>query len=454
MPLLRYSYPEKLYPEKLLVPIPTAVVLLMLFLTPLLSGCRSVLRPEIPLQVDLQDVIPSHWDPTTELQPISIDGDADIEYMLFYRYDQGLPTDGAARAGPVGAVIYDLQIDSGMVLGPEPKELVPVPNQPSGFYVPYRILPNYWPATGNRFHAVPGAAFFPVGYYIAEPKDADNIRVVQIQRDAAIINTDDPNSINDEMIIYGGDTHITATWWENAYDGYGVAHLYAPGGFRNFEWTGATEVSPIESVEGAFPLHDRSRLCRNFLYTRAKDEENKVKAPDTTKTAARYVVSELGIDFCDGTPRHPFYPEGVVLAYLLEPGERVELVQPKGDGKLADINKAIGFDKITKNKERIQNLRTPSIIPYPPRQEGAVRFDLETPVCVELVSADNIRRQLDFILRYIPPTLSQSGATGDILTDEMVIVDVTPQDMSVDKRSCWDRIVGQPPSSEEFPPSE
>lgn len=433
-------------------------VSLLFFVALLLSGCQ-VLRTEAPLPVDLRNVIPAYWTPIGELREVSIDGDADIEYIMFYHYDDGVSHEnGNALDGPIGAVIFDLQIDSGNVLGPEPKELVPIPNQPSAFYVPHRILPNYWPATGNRFYAVPGAAFFPVGYYIAEPEDAQDIRIVQIQRDGSSI-VDDPNTVADEMIIYGGDTHITMTWWENAFDSYGVSHLYAPGGFRNFKWDGAAATTPIESVQGAFPLHDRSRICRNFLYTRAKDAENKVKAPDTTKTAVRYVVSELGVDFCDGTPAHPFYPEGVVLAYLLDADRRGNWVMAKDENDTKAkarqrIDRAINFTKFGSESERIQNLRTASIIPYPPRAEGGVRYHLETTVCVELVSAKNIRRQLDFILRYIPPTMATPEQVRDIRSDEVFIVDVAAQNMGEDERTCWDRIVNVPPAADEFPVSE
>lgn len=414
-----------------------------------------MLRSETPLPVDLRNVIPAYWTPIGELREISIDGDADVEYVLFYHYDNGVSYgDGSTLLGPVGAVIFDLEIDSGNVLGPEPKELVPIPNQPSAFYIPHRILPNYWTATGNRFYAVPGAAFFPVGYYIAEPKDAANIRIEAVQRAEPIPDEDGDDVISQEMIIYGGTTHITVTWWENAFDSYGVAHLHAPGGFRKFKRTGDGVAAPIESVQGAFPLHDRSRMCRNFLYTRAKDEENKPKAVDTTKAAVRYVVSELGIDFCDGTPNHPFYPEGVVLAYLLNRDTRGHLVRPKEGRKLADINNAIDFGEIKSESERIQNLRTASIIPYPPRAEGGVTHNLETTVCIELVSAQNIRRQLDFILRYVPPTLAEPDLVPDIRSDQMFIVDVSAQNMNQDERTCWDRIVNQPPAADEFPVSE
>lgn len=425
----------------------------------LVSGC-GVLRPDEPLNVDLRAAIPSYWRPIDNLREVNIDGDADVEYILFYHYDDGSARDSGNRVnGPVGAVIFDLQIDSGNVLGPEPKELVPIPNQPSAFYVPHRILPNYWPATGNRFYAVPGASFFPVGYYIAEPEDAANIRIEEVQRAEPIPDEEGEDVVAEEMIIYGGATHITIAWWENSFDSYGVAHLHAPGGFRDFKPPEAVRTSPIESVQGAFPLHDRSRLCRNFLYTRDKDDENVVKAPNTTKTAVRYVVSELGLDFCDNTPDHPFYPEGVVLAYLLDSDRRGDWILPKDNDDTiakarARIDRAINFGKIASDTERVQNLRTASIISYPPRAEGGVEYNLETTVCVELVSADNVRRQLDFILRYFSPSLNSPYQTGDIKSDKMYVVDVAAQKMLEDDSTCWDRIVKEPPAADEFPVSE
>lgn len=400
----------------------------------MLGGCRSIMRTEIPLQVDLQNVIPPYWTPTEALRPLSIDGDADEEYILFYRYDNGT----GENLGPIGAAIYDLQIDSGAVLGPEDEELVPVPNQPSGFFLPYRILPNYWPTTGNQFYVVPGAEFLPVAYYIAEPEDADKITITPIQRDPTV-TSDNQYTLYNEMIIRGGDRHITSVWWENAFDGYGVAHLYAPGGFRNFEWEGTRDASPIKSVDGAFPMHDRSRLCRNYIYTRLDDEINVAKAKETSEKSIYYSAAELGIDFCDGTPTHPFYPEGVVLAYLLDADGRANVIDQSSDKTPTQLKQITSI----KSGERIQNIRTQSVVPHPPREEGEVLYDLKPRVCVEIFDSANKPRYLLFTLKYNPPSLGASGAVGDIRTDQLFIVDVVKPDLD-GVEACWNYVVENP----------
>ena len=75
-------------------------------------------------------------------QSINIDGDDAPEYLLFFTYDND----------QVGAVIYDEQIGSTQTTSPTP---VPVPNQPSGLYVPYRLEPDYWAGAGSVGYIAP-----------------------------------------------------------------------------------------------------------------------------------------------------------------------------------------------------------------------------------------------------------------------------------------------------------
>ena len=132
----------------------------------LLSGCFSQRTQTTGPQLD--DILPAGWTPMefsggglfrrgTTWQNISIDGDDAPEYLLFYTYDNG----------QVGAVIYDEQIGSTETTSPTP---VPVPNQPSGLFVPYRLEPDYWEGAGS------------VGYIAPPGTTADEIIFLQVQR--------------------------------------------------------------------------------------------------------------------------------------------------------------------------------------------------------------------------------------------------------------------------------
>ena len=149
------------------------------------------------------------------------------------------------------------------------------------------------------------------------------------------ITTDDagaPVSKVDELIIRGGGSHITFLWWENTIDGYGVAQIHAPWGFSN-EIPGAelANQTPLVSAIGSAPMNDRSQLCRKYRFQRQVVPSTSPRA--VYRQPITYIQLPLGIHFCGGIPAHPFYPEGVVLAYLLQPGAHGNLIQP-GNGQV------------------------------------------------------------------------------------------------------------------------
>ncbi len=47
---------------------------------------------------------------------------------------------------------------------------------------------------------------------------------------------DAPDQPQAELLIRGGDTHLTFVWWRDAMYGYGVTQLAAEGGFRGVDW--------------------------------------------------------------------------------------------------------------------------------------------------------------------------------------------------------------------------
>lgn len=248
------------------------------------SGClrrRQIVTTALPLSESL----PQEWTPLKDVQEVNIDGDSLNEYLLLFVYDNG----------PIGAVIYDPQVDD----LPGSPDNSGNPNQPSTAMEPYAILPSYRPGAGQGF--------------IAEPGQQENIGIflVNSRPTAATGQTSEANM----LILRGGATHLTFAWWLNKADGYGVHQIYAPGGFEGIDWDAWSQSpGPITSLTGVYPLHNRSLFCRRQRF----DLVNQADAADPVAPVhIAYVATDLGVQFCGAIPPHPFYPEAVVLAYLL-----------------------------------------------------------------------------------------------------------------------------------------
>ena len=413
----------------------------------LISGCSSqmsLFQSAPQISIDLSEVLPTDWAILGNLREVNLDGDADIEYLLLYSYD-GDPND-ASNSGPIGALLYDKQLDSAFVTGDAPAELIPIPNQPAGIYVPYPILPNYWEMAVGVTNYTSADPYAPVDQFIAPPltKDAEVI-VANITRGGNLASDAGVEVGPDELLIYGGETHLTVVWWKNAFDGYGVVQLHAPYGFESFNWGdgGIPNQSPLQSVIGSFPLNDRSRLCRKVRYTRVLSPGDDGRPG--SKPAITYTITALGIRFCDAIPTHPFYPEGVVLAYMLDPLNHGSLVEAVNEGDTSDLRLALNSQlnelQIETGLERIEDLQTRAAVPYPPRVPGGTEVLLTTNVCVAIHSLNNAQmlRQMRFILRYYPAKLATK------VTDRWVIIDTQPQDLAIDQMGCRDFIQLRPP---------
>ena len=297
----------------------------------LLSGCFSQRTQTTGPQLD--DILPTDRTPMefsggglfrsgTTWQTISIDEDAAPEYLLFYTYDNG----------QVGAVIYDEQAGTTEATSLQPE---PVPNQPSGLYVPYRLEPSYWAGAGS------------VGY-IAPPGTTDEeIIFEQVQR--AEDDVSEPpaggtsSNSNDELVIHGGGTVLTVVWWQNPFNGYGLTQIAATGGLVRPVRQGRDEKGPITSITGLTPLTDylaRSVLCDDKLYQRTVAAEDAFVHKPVYRGAVKYVPSNRGVVFCQGPPQYPFYPEGVVLAFLRpeDPEDTQQSVQDRADYRYSFVN--------------------------------------------------------------------------------------------------------------------
>lgn len=432
------------------------------------------------LFLPMADITPAEWRSLGNLVDVNIDGDAEVERLFFYNYDND-PNDATATGnGPIGATIYDIQIDADWVTGvtetvpidyyPDPyhREYYPIPNQPSSFFTPFRIVPSYWEPAIGRSRLTSAKPRQSVPHYIAPPiVNFRNIVVQQVSpvfgdsgadseqptedEDAAVadtaanessVTTSSAAAAGDppqELIIRGGETHITIVWWKNDFDGYGVTQLHGPYGFINEVDQGQIlGASPIRAITGQFPENDRSRLCRRVLYQRNTVPD--VTAHDPSPNAITYDTSELGLHFCDETPIHPFYPEGVVLAYLREPAAHGNLLWL--DERLNTPELLTMFESVARlnDGERVENIYTRVGIPQLNHQEtlqednlgrvqGGPTYAWQTNVCVDIVQSagqsgqqrDVSTRQLRLRMQHRPPELS-----GMEQTDRWYISGVVP----------------------------
>ncbi|MBX3012182.1 MAG: hypothetical protein KF832_11780 [Caldilineaceae bacterium] len=364
--------------------------LLLSCLPLLLVQCARVQSTE-SAALPLDDALPNAWTALRAVQEVNIDGDEATEYLLFFVYDAlsagssggWLSTRRVLPNGPVGAVIYDAQVLTGTLTSEQVS-----PDKPTTALVPYAILPSYRRNTGQGFIAAPGQGegvqAYPVSYRSL---------------------TDATNTAADTLLFLAGagkvDTYLTFVWWQNRAEGYGVTQLYAPGGFESalysaFGWSQWQRTpQPIQQLIAVHPVHDRNLLCRRFQYT----------LTDTTGAPpVHYQKSDLGLTFCDRTPPHPFYPEGVVLAYLLE-----------GKATLLDANATMGREGeglgwLQQQIQAQQILRVDDLASYATLTTTEPPFAALPPdtigVCalLTLVSADATAKQsaLFFQLRHQP----------------------------------------------------
>ena len=364
--------------------------LLLILVTVLNTGCWRR-APDLP-EPAILDTLPEEWLVVTgrnQWEPVNIDDDEAVEYLLLYTFDNL-----AELRGPVGATMYDQQSTSEYAEG-EPD--LPVPYQPSATYIPYRILPAYWDTLDDGF--------------IARVQTAP-IALTPVTRVNRAERSDDPEAQTekpDELIIQGGGSNLTFVWWRGIYDGYGVAHIHAPGGFRGRQPTGEQEATqPILSIQGLYPFNDRSRLCHQVLYRRElAPDHGSERAATWYRRDIHYVPRSQGITFCSQAPTIPFYPEAIVLAYL----ERPDTYRPL----LANDASHEQFQKDLQSAgKRVQALYAAREVHFNGSSEQTY-----ANVCVELVAhgTDN-RTTYNFVLQHLLPELEVNTS------DRMRIVDM------------------------------
>ncbi len=292
----------------------------------LLAGCS---RGEEQLNINLRDILPAEWKAVENWKPVNIDADSEQEYLLFYTYDASTTADGLAIDGPIGGVIYDSQTPASVPANEADSR------PPSPWLQPYALLPSYWKGAGYGFIAPPQAASpssFEVKRVFAEETKNRYFEALAAQQIASAGATPTPAALpaNDELVVYGGSspiggvTHISIFWWSSPREGYGSTQISASGGLKVVKWDGGANRSPIREVRARYAEEDRSQLCKESIFTRYLD-------PDFTsevafRPAVYYHEGPRSLIFCYGIPETPFYPEAIVLAYLLDPRGHREMV--------------------------------------------------------------------------------------------------------------------------------
>ncbi len=365
---------------------------LLLISLGLLSGCGLLPNRASQVSLDLTAFLPSEWQPVGALQEINIDDDAAVEYLMLYQYDQ------SNGSGPVGALILDPQAETIVA-----ESGVQVVGRPASFPNPYAILPNYWRGSGQGFIAAPG-------------QDSEIVAQEVTYAGAAV---GDLLPRPDTLILRGGNHYLTFVWWRNVIDGYGVTQLYAPGGFEEIDWTAWQRApGPILSIVATAPRHDRSLLCHKTRYDLA---DPTAQESGVYRQPIRYLPTDLGLFFCAGPPTHPFYPEGVVLAFLRYPERRQTMLAAPLQADPDAAARLINFSEV----EHL--VRVDEVLGYPEIAVTGQAVEPKTTVCAQVVinptgEFAEERRWLLFTLEHEPPRLEPP--TPDRLY--IVSVDVIP----------------------------
>jgi hypothetical protein len=379
------------------------IIGLFLLAALLMGGCRS--REKAPTEPTPLNAVPPEWtvievkesgrfsffSSPSPWQSINIDDDDDVEFLLLYTYDNSAE---GKFDGPVGGAIFDGQSTSAFAIGRPP---LPLPLQPTGGYIPYRLLPSYVSGQQGAFIGPPSRnaeTSTPIRIFQVQRKSApqqeaesNGQEVSPVDNSANADENADANK-NDELVLTDSKTVLTFAWWRNEFDGYGVTQVRGPAGFRNIN--GEDSLSKwienpiaIADLDALYPLYGaldktarppdvdyadpaRANLCRTFHYKRGPaGERPSGVGGQVYRSDIQFNASNLGIEFCGPTPVHPFYPEGVVVKYLRATDRKDQqalLWAGLSEQDQSSILKKTYFDPA---KERIEHIETRTNIDYP-----------------------------------------------------------------------------------------
>lgn len=256
---------------------------------PSLLGRRQA-QPAIPL--DLQTIIPSGWQPQTDLQlQCDFDGDKQLERLLIYRYNQTTVQKPLEKAGqietfaPFGGVIFDTQSAE---LGPQ---INPPGAYRPGNIVPYLLLPDFYPGKGEG--------------YLGDSRV--ELRYAPTPKEGADCATTEINVFG--FSGYDLPTRLSIFRWQSREAGYQGAHFAGNARVESdILPDGGNYIKQVTTYNRL--LNHRSVLCEVNRHKRVGEPE---------KTAGLTFLDDAAvrtIDFCFEAPAEPMYPEGVVVALL------------------------------------------------------------------------------------------------------------------------------------------
>jgi hypothetical protein len=275
------------------------VLALLLVLIPRLSRFFPELlaRQRLGMQLDLNAIKPTAWQPVRGLQRIDLDEDEEDEWLLFYRYDQGA----------IGGVIYDAQTV------PRNRVDVSIPEQSPGYLVPYRLLPDYIGSKTGGYLGDDEIDWKAILLSGRPPAPAEQGREATTQPHA------------DRLLVRGRFRNrynrFAQFWWIDANRGYGAAYAATPGWFslsreHPDDWAAWDQGQNIVELWAWVPQADRSDLCRRTPWVWADGTERSPRQ--------NFLPDELRaeVDFCAGkAPDDPAFPEAQVLAYIRYGGD-------------------------------------------------------------------------------------------------------------------------------------
>ncbi|RME82049.1 MAG: hypothetical protein D6775_11890 [Caldilineae bacterium] len=249
---------------------------------------------QLPLNIDIKEILPAAWQPEGELIRLNIDGDPESEWLVFYRYDDA----------QLGGIVYDAQNQ------PRGAESIPLTDQPPAYLVPYHLLPTY-------------RAPYAIGYLGNQKVDYKQLAVTPYT-----IDTQSGEPIPNRLLVRGFErgqvNRVSLFWWINETLGYGVAHARTYGWFSlsnkdPHDWQAWDQGVVPEMLWAWEPQNDRSNLCRRVWWRLVSGE-----TPLLDTHYEPFFSDDL--TFCSGKPpADPAFPEAQVLAYLTD-GKRDRLL--------------------------------------------------------------------------------------------------------------------------------
>ncbi len=320
-----------------------------------------------PLNVNLNEIKPEQWKPYGDgLVLVNLDYDQDPEWLFFYRDEY--------TTGQIGGIIYDAQNR------PRGDGSISIPSQVPVYLIPYKLLPDYLPGKSNGYLGDEA-----IDYKLV---DAQRILTPTPTPPPQTTPTPSPKTLRGGRLMVRGHfrqrvNRFSVHWWQGPEVGYGSTLATTPGWFSlNGEDPGdwgkwAQSPKDIRTLWAWEPQIDRSNICQVAQWDLIGDLQ---RMPPRWYFVAHY--EEKKLRFCSSTiPSEPAFPEGQVLAYLL-------------DGRANRWKE--GVQPVPFSDVHVLRLTEPEILNVPPERPVV-------PVDVDFES-NGVIHSMRWLVEMIPPT--------------------------------------------------